>query len=76
LGYQLASVLAGGLSPLIAVALLASYGYTAVAAYMAFMALITVVSVILASETFQEDIEETQAAERRLVSEGPEPGPQ
>jgi MHS family shikimate/dehydroshikimate transporter-like MFS transporter len=73
LGYQLASVLAGGLSPLIAVALLASYGYTAVAVYMAFMALITVVSVILASETFQEDIEETQAAERRLISDGPEP---
>jgi MFS transporter, MHS family, shikimate and dehydroshikimate transport protein len=76
LGYQLASVLAGGLSPLIAVALLASYGYTAVAVYMAFMALITVVSVLLASETFQEDIEETQPAERRLVSEEPEPGAQ
>jgi len=73
LGYQLASVLAGGLSPLIAVALLASYGYTAVATYMAIMALITVVSVILASETFQEDIDETQAAERQLISEGPEP---
>ena len=76
LGYQLASVLAGGLSPLIAVALLASYGYTAVAVYMAFMALITVISVILASETFQEDLEETQPAERRLVSEEPEPGAQ
>ena len=76
LGYQLASVLAGGLSPLIAVALLASYGYTAVAVYMAFMALITVVSVILASETFQEDIEEAQPAERRLISEEPEPGAQ
>jgi MFS transporter, MHS family, shikimate and dehydroshikimate transport protein len=73
LGYQLASVLAGGLSPLIAVALLAAYGYVAVALYMAFMALITVVSVILASETYQEDIEETQAAERRLISDGPEP---
>ena len=73
LGYQLASVLAGGLSPLIAVALLASYGYAAVATYMAIMALITVVSVILASETFQEDIDETQAAERQLISEGPEP---
>jgi MFS transporter, MHS family, shikimate and dehydroshikimate transport protein len=73
LGYQLASVLAGGLSPLIAVALLASYGYPAVAIYMAFMALITVVSVILASETFQEDIDETQAAEQRLISEGPQP---
>jgi MFS transporter, MHS family, shikimate and dehydroshikimate transport protein len=73
LGYQLASVLAGGLSPLIAVALLASYGYAAVATYMALMALITVVSVILASETFQEDINETQVAERRLISEEPEP---
>src|SRR3712207_4320466 len=66
LGYQLASVLAGGLSPLIAVALLGSYGYVAVAAYMAFMALITVISVILASETFRDDIGETQAEERRL----------
>ncbi len=75
LGYQLASVLAGGLSPLIAVALLASYGYPAVATYMAIMALITVVSVILTSETFQEDILETQAEERRLITEGPgEPG--
>ena len=75
LGYQLASVLAGGLSPLIAVALLARYDYPAVAAYMALMALITVVSVILASETFQEDILETQEGERRLVTEGPgEPG--
>jgi metabolite-proton symporter len=73
LGYQLASVLAGGLSPLIAVALLSAYGYGAVATYMAIMALITVVSVILASETFQEDITETQAAERRLIGEGPEP---
>jgi hypothetical protein len=35
------------------------------------MALITVVSVILASETFQEDILETQAEERRLITEGP-----
>jgi len=73
LGYQLASVLAGGLSPLIAVALLASYGYVAVAAYMAVMALITVVAVILASETYRQDISETQPAERRLIGEGPEP---
>jgi metabolite-proton symporter len=69
LGYQLASVLAGGLSPLIAVALLASYGYPAVAIYMAIMALITVISVLLASETFQEDILETQAEERQLIAE-------
>src|ERR671910_2465301 len=76
LGYQLASVLAGGLSPLIAVALLGGYGYVAVAVYMAFMALITVISVLLASETFREDILGTQGEERRLVAEGPggEPG--
>src|ERR671913_586513 len=73
LGYQLASVLAGGLSPLIAVALLGGYGYVAVAVYMAFMALITVISVLLASETFREDIDEPQAAEQRLISEGPQP---
>jgi MFS transporter, MHS family, shikimate and dehydroshikimate transport protein len=75
LGYQLASVLAGGLSPLIAVALLGRYGYVAVAVYMAVMALITVVSVLLASETFQQDILETQEGERQLATEGPgEPG--
>ena len=75
LGYQLASVFAGGLAPLIATALLAASGYTAVAVYMAIMALITVVSVILASETFREDIYRTQAEERRLIAEGPgEPG--
>jgi hypothetical protein len=53
LGYQLASVLAGGFAPLIAVALLAAYGYGAVAAYMAAMALLTTVSVILAAETYR-----------------------
>jgi MHS family shikimate/dehydroshikimate transporter-like MFS transporter len=74
LGYQLASVFAGGLAPLIATALLASSGYGAVAVYMAIMALITVISVILASETFREDISETRAEERRLITEGPEPG--
>jgi MFS transporter, MHS family, shikimate and dehydroshikimate transport protein len=73
LGYQLASVFAGGLAPLIATALLASFGYGAVAAYTAAMALITVISVVLASETFRENINETQAAERRLIAEGPEP---
>ncbi len=69
LGYQLASVLAGGFAPLIAVALLAAYGYGAVAAYMAAMALITTVSVILAAETFRDDIYEDQAQERQLIAE-------
>jgi MFS family permease len=73
IGYQLASVLAGGLSPLIALALLTRYGYGAVAAYTAFMALITVVSVLLATETYQSDISRTQAQERELITEGSEP---
>ncbi|MDP8952966.1 MAG: MHS family MFS transporter [Actinomycetota bacterium] len=69
LGYQLASVLAGGFAPLIAVALLAAYGYGAVAAYMAAMALLTTVSVILAAETFRDDINEDQPQERQLIAE-------
>jgi len=71
LGYQLASVFAGGFAPLISLALLTAYGYTAVALYMAAMALITVISVLLVTETFQSDISETQAEERELIAEGP-----
>jgi hypothetical protein len=40
-----------------------------VAVYTAGMALITVISVILATETFQGDIQETQEAEQRLIAE-------
>lgn len=63
LGYQLASVLAGGLSPLIATALLGYYGYTAVAWYLAGMALITVVAVLTAAETFRGDLIEDRPEE-------------
>jgi metabolite-proton symporter len=66
-GYQLASVFAGGLAPLIAVSLLAAFGYGAVALYMIALALITVVSVILAEETHLSDINATQDAERPLI---------
>ena len=69
LGYQLASVLAGGFAPLISLYLLTTFGYEAVALYMAGMALITVISVILATETYQGDITETHAAERRLITD-------
>jgi MFS transporter, MHS family, shikimate and dehydroshikimate transport protein len=69
LGYQLASVLAGGLSPLIATYLLSVSGYWAVAFYTAAMSLITVISVLLASETFQGDIAAEQPERRRLATE-------
>lgn len=73
LGYQLASVFAGGLSPFIAVALLNWSGsYWPVAVYLGFMALITIVAVYVATETFQGDITETQDAERRLIAESTE----
>jgi metabolite-proton symporter len=56
LGSQLSSVIAGGLSPFIATALL-PYGRGALAAYIVAMALVTIVSVLLASETRHETIE-------------------
>ena len=56
LGSQLASVIAGGLSPFIATALL-PYGRGALAAYLAGMALITIVAVALASETRRQVLE-------------------
>jgi metabolite-proton symporter len=65
LGYQLASVFAGGLSPFIAVALLGWSGsYWPVAVYLAFMALITIAAVYFATESYRDDIEAPHAAER------------
>ena len=57
LGSQLASVLAGGLSPLIATALL-GYGYArgALSAYVIGMSVVTIVALALATETLHRDI--------------------
>jgi MFS transporter, MHS family, shikimate and dehydroshikimate transport protein len=67
---ELASVFAGALSPFIATALLAWAGsYWPVAVYLAAMALITVVAVYLAPETFQSDITEEKPEERQLIAE-------
>jgi metabolite-proton symporter len=55
LGSQLASVVAGGLSPFIATALL-PYGRVPLAAYVASMALITIVAVLAASETHRNEL--------------------
>jgi MFS transporter, MHS family, shikimate and dehydroshikimate transport protein len=57
LGSQLASVFAGALAPLIATALLREgYGGGAIALYVIGLAVVTIVSVVLATETHQEDI--------------------
>jgi MFS transporter, MHS family, shikimate and dehydroshikimate transport protein len=71
LGYQLASVFAGGLAPLIATALLAANGGdpTLVAIYMMGMGLISIVATLFAHETFQKDVDEDEEEERELVRE-------
>lgn len=61
LGVQLSSVLAGGLSPIIATRLLQlGYGRGALSLYVMGMAAVTIVSVFLASETMHHDIERTE----------------
>ena len=57
-GYQLASVFAGGFAPLISVALLAAADDkpTYVAIYTAVMALITVIATAFARETYRDDL--------------------
>jgi len=64
LSYQLSSTVSGGFAPLIATALLAAWGPNAVAAYIVAMGLITVVSTYLASETYQQEIDESDLKER------------
>jgi metabolite-proton symporter len=60
-GYQLASPLAGGIAPLIATALLESTGAAwSVAAYLVVLGAITIVSVLLASETHRMTLDEDQ----------------
>jgi metabolite-proton symporter len=57
LGAQLASVLAGGLSPFIATGLLRQYGSGGpLALYVIAMAFITIVAVLLATETMHEEM--------------------
>ena len=57
LGAQLAAVLAGGTSPFIATLLLARYGTNALSLYLIFMASVTIVAVLLASETHRDHID-------------------
>ena len=65
IGYQLASILAGGLAPIIAVALLGAFqtGY-AVAVYVALAAVLTIVAVATYTETNKRDLAEDPALTR------------
>jgi MFS transporter, MHS family, shikimate and dehydroshikimate transport protein len=57
LGAQLSAAVAGGFSPLIATALLPTYGPNAIALYIILMAIITIIAVWSAIETMRHDIE-------------------
>ncbi|WP_208085437.1 MFS transporter [Brevibacterium atlanticum] len=62
LGYQIASVLAGGLAPMIMLSLIEATGTSAsVAGYIIAMAVITFISVFTIKERFQADLHETSA---------------
>jgi MFS transporter, MHS family, shikimate and dehydroshikimate transport protein len=69
LGYQLASVFAGGFAPLVATALLASGGSSLVALYITGLGAISVIATLFARETFRTDIDSDDDAERELVRE-------
>lgn len=59
IGYQLASIAAGALAPLIATALLKAYGSSfPIAVYVVITCVITVVAVVLARETRGADLQE------------------
>lgn len=64
LGYQLASIFAGALTPMVSASLLAWYEgvFWPVAIYMMVLALITVVSLYFSAETYKDTIEETYEA--------------
>lgn len=66
LGYQLASVIAGGPAPLIATWLYGTYGSsTAIAAYIAICAVITLIATALMTDYTGKDINAAGAYERR-----------
>jgi MHS family shikimate/dehydroshikimate transporter-like MFS transporter len=69
LGYQLASVFAGGFAPLIATALLAAGGSSLVAVYVVGLGLISVVATALARETLGVDFDRDEEPELELVRE-------
>jgi MFS family permease len=71
LGYQLASVFAGGLAPTIMVSLLAWTGTSlSVSVYIFAMAVVTFVSVYLITETYEDEMVEDVAEEEGVPAGG------
>jgi metabolite-proton symporter len=73
-GYQLASVFAGSLAPIIAVALLASYGTAfPISVYLAATAVVTLVAVFVCRETSGDDLRDdlSETVEHEYSTEPP-----
>lgn len=72
LGYQLSGMIAGGPAPFVATALVAYSGGAPwlVAAYMAFMAAISLLSAYAMAETFKSDLSAEPSGKRRPAAEG------
>ena len=58
--YQLTSILGGGLAPLISFALLETWGYPTVAAYVMTLCAITATATFIAPETYRRDLDDIQ----------------
>jgi MFS family permease len=73
LGYQLASIIGGGLGPIIATSLVAATGgsFWPVVAWMVVLCFITLVSVLVAAETYQEggEFAAERSGQRSTVTE-------
>ena len=71
LGYQVTSIVAGSLAPIIATALLSAYGsYIPVAVYLAIAAAITLIAVVSMRETKGVSLHEVDRVDReRLIAE-------
>ncbi len=64
LGYQIGSIFGGALAPIIATALLARFGGSfAISVYMAALCAVTLVSVLLLTETYQTDVDDITVTE-------------
>ncbi|MFD4430741.1 MFS transporter [Nocardia sp. NPDC058497] len=69
LGYQVTSIVAGSLAPIIAVKLLDSYGSSVpIAVYLAVASVVTVIAVLYAKETKGIDLESLDAADAATVA--------
>jgi metabolite-proton symporter len=73
LGYQLGAIFGGGFAPFIAASLYAATTSSlSISAYMLALCIVSLVSVLLITETYQKDIEEVEPEEREVVAEAPE----